>query len=450
MATFLKKPLKLALVQLASGADKAVNLSHARSKVLEAAKAGAGLIVLPECFNSPYGTNFFPKYAETLLPSPPTPEQSPSFHALSAIAVEANAYLVGGSIPELEPSTKKYYNTSLVFSPTGALIGTHRKTHLFDIDIPGKIQFKESAVLSPGNQLTVIDLPEYGKIALAICYDIRFPEGAMIAARQGAFLLVYPGAFNTTTGPMHWSLLARARAVDNQSYVALCSPARDLEASYHAYGHSLVADPSASILSEAEEKETIIYADLNNDAIANIRSGIPISTQRRFDLYPDLHSAQSDPAQASETTLNFTRKSTANSPSDNRSLPPTVDHPFKMSNVKTGNKRSAIADVVSREYTINLHKRCHGVSFKKRAPKAIKEIRAFAEQAMGTKDVRVDPQLNKKVWEAGIKGVPFRLRVRISRKRNDEENAKERLYSHVQAVNVKDPKGLHTTTVDDA
>jgi predicted amidohydrolase len=269
-----------------------VNLSNARSKVLEAAKAGARLIVLPECFNSPYGTNFFPKYAETLHPSPPTKEQSPSFHALSAIAVEANAYLVGGSIPELEPSTKKYYNTSLVFSPSGALIGTHRKTHLFDIDIPGKIRFKESDVLSPGNQLTVIDLPDYGKIGLAICYDIRFPEAAMIAARKGAFLLVYPGAFNTTTGPLHWSLLGRARAVDNQSYVALCSPARDLDASYHAYGHSLVADPSANILSEAEEKETIVYADLTNDAVANIRSSIPIYTQRRFDLYPDVSAGQ--------------------------------------------------------------------------------------------------------------------------------------------------------------
>ncbi|KAJ5344528.1 hypothetical protein N7452_002532 [Penicillium brevicompactum] len=288
MATFLKKPLKLALVQLASGADKTVNLSHARSKVLEAAKAGARLIVLPECFNSPYGTGFFPKYAETLQPSPPTKEQSPSFHALSAIAVEANAYLVGGSIPELETSTKKYYNTSLVFSPSGELIGTHRKTHLFDIDIPGKIQFKESDVLTAGDQLTVIDLPEYGKIGLAICYDIRFPEAAMIAARKGAFLLVYPGAFNTTTGPLHWSLLGRARAVDNQAYVALCSPARDLEASYHAYGHSLVVDPSAKILSEAEEQETIIYSDLDNDSIASIRSGIPIYTQRRFDLYPDV------------------------------------------------------------------------------------------------------------------------------------------------------------------
>ncbi|KAE8138159.1 ribosomal protein L31e-domain-containing protein [Aspergillus pseudotamarii] len=118
--------------------------------------------------------------------------------------------------------------------------------------------------------------------------------------------------------------------------------------------------------------------------------------------------------------------------------------------VQTGKKqRSAIADVVSREYTINMHKRLHGVSFKKRAPRAIKEIKAFTERAMGTKDVRIDPQLNKKVWEAGVKGVPFRLRVRISRKRNDEENAKEKLYSMVYAVNVKETKGLHTAVVDE-
>ncbi|KAF4213724.1 hypothetical protein CNMCM8980_003717 [Aspergillus fumigatiaffinis] len=288
MAALLKQPLKLALVQLASGADKAVNLSHARTKVLEAAKAGAKLIVLPECFNSPYGTQYFPSYAETLLPSPPTKEQSPSYHALSAIAAEAQAYLVGGSIPELDTSTKKYYNTSLVFSPTGSLIGTHRKTHLFDIDIPGKITFKESEVLSPGNQLTLVDLPEYGKIGLAICYDIRFPESAMIAARKGAFALIYPGAFNMTTGPLHWALLARARAVDNQIYVGLCSPARDTNATYHAWGHSLIVNPNAEILAEAAETETIVYADLDNESIQNTRKGIPVYSQRRFDLYPDV------------------------------------------------------------------------------------------------------------------------------------------------------------------
>ncbi|KAK4227247.1 ribosomal protein L31e-domain-containing protein [Podospora fimiseda] len=112
-------------------------------------------------------------------------------------------------------------------------------------------------------------------------------------------------------------------------------------------------------------------------------------------------------------------------------------------------QRSAIADVVAREYTIHLHKRLHGVTFKKRAPKAIKEIKAFAHKSMGTSDVRLDPQLNKKVWEQGVKGVPFRIRVRISRRRNDEEGAKEKLYSYVQAVNVKNPKGLHTVVVEE-
>ncbi|KAK3382399.1 putative 60S ribosomal protein L31 [Lasiosphaeria ovina] len=112
-------------------------------------------------------------------------------------------------------------------------------------------------------------------------------------------------------------------------------------------------------------------------------------------------------------------------------------------------QRSAIADVVAREYTIHLHKRLHGVTFKKRAPKAIKEIKAFATLSMGTTDVRVDPQLNKKVWEQGVKGVPYRLRIRISRRRNDEEGAKEKLYSYVQAVNVKNPKGLPTVVVEE-
>ncbi|KAK5945708.1 60S ribosomal protein L31B [Knufia obscura] len=114
--------------------------------------------------------------------------------------------------------------------------------------------------------------------------------------------------------------------------------------------------------------------------------------------------------------------------------------------------RSAISDVVAREYTIHLHKRVHGVQFKKRAPRAIKEIRKFAQSAMGTSDIRLDPQLNKKVWESGIKGVPYRLRVRISRKRNDEEGAKEKLYSYVQAVNVKESeaKGLQTVVVEDS
>ena len=288
MSRLLKKPVKLALIQLATGASKANNLSNARNKVLEASRAGARIIVLPECFNSPYGTQYFSKYAETLLPSPPTEDQSPSFHALSSLAIEAQAFLVGGSIPELDTNSKKYHNTSLTFNPQGELLATHRKVHLFDIDIPGKISFHESEVLSPGNKLTIVDLPEYGRIAIAICYDVRFPEIATIAARKDAFLCLYPGAFNLTTGKMHWELQARARAMDNQLYVGMCSPARDMEASYNAWGHSMIVDPYAQILAEADEKENIVYAELSGDRIEECRKGIPIYTQRRFDVYPDI------------------------------------------------------------------------------------------------------------------------------------------------------------------
>ncbi|KAL9092562.1 MAG: hypothetical protein Q9165_004366 [Trypethelium subeluteriae] len=288
MAKLLKKPLKLALVQLATGADKTANLNRARSKVLEATGQGANVVVLPECFNSPYGTSFFPKYCEQLLPSPPSETQSPSYHALSALAKEAKVYLVGGSIPEHDPATKKYYNTSLTFNPEGKLLDTHRKVHLFDIDIPGKISFHESEILSPGNKVTLIDLPDYGKIGVAICYDIRFPELATIAARKGCFLLLYPGAFNLTTGALHWELQARARAMDNQVYVGLCSPARDMKAQYHAWGHSMAIDPNAQILSEADETESIVYADLEGGKIEETRKGIPLYTQRRFDVYPDV------------------------------------------------------------------------------------------------------------------------------------------------------------------
>src|SRR5439155_812231 len=125
-------------------------------------------------------------------------------------------------------------------------------------------------------------------IGIAICYDVRFPELAMIAARKGCFALIYPGAFNLTTGALHWKLQARARAVDNQVYVALCSPARDMEASYHAWGHSLVADPNAEVVAEIDEKEGIVYAELSGEKIDEVRNGIPIYSQRRFDIYPDV------------------------------------------------------------------------------------------------------------------------------------------------------------------
>ncbi|KAJ2231781.1 60S ribosomal protein L31 [Coemansia sp. RSA 485] len=120
-----------------------------------------------------------------------------------------------------------------------------------------------------------------------------------------------------------------------------------------------------------------------------------------------------------------------------------------MSKGKANNKRSALAEVVTREYTIHLHKRVFGVGFKHRTPRAIKAVRQFAEKAMGTKDVRIDSQLNKTLWARGVKSVPHRIRVRLSRRRNDSEDSAEKLYTLVTYVPVADFKGLQTQTVDE-
>merc|ERR1712121_42543 len=115
---------------------------------------------------------------------------------------------------------------------------------------------------------------------------------------------------------------------------------------------------------------------------------------------------------------------------------------------KEGKKKSPINDVVTREYTVNIHKRIHGIGFKRRAPRAIKEIRKFAEKMMGTPDVRIDTRLNKHMWSKGVRNVPFRVRVRLARKRNEDEDSPHKLYTLVTYVPVTTFKGLQTVNVD--
>jgi len=171
---------------------------------------------------------------------------------------------------------------------------TLQKVHLFDIDIPGKITFKESETLTGGDTMTFFDTGS-ARIGLGICYDVRFPELAMIAARKGCHILIYPGAFNLTTGPLHWELLQRARAIDNEIYFAMCSPARDLSAEYHAWGHSMIVDPMAAVIGEAAEGEEIVYAHIDPKSFKETRAAIPVTVQRRFDVYNDVSKGHWEP-----------------------------------------------------------------------------------------------------------------------------------------------------------
>ncbi|SCV71822.1 BQ2448_4516 [Microbotryum intermedium] len=294
------KSFRIALIQLGGvGPDKTANLARAKAKISEAVEGGSerrkpDMIVLPEIFNSPYATASFRQYAERINfdPSKSPSEQaensaSESLAMLSQAAKDTSAWLVGGSIPELAKDDK-IYNSSPTFSPDGKLVALHRKVHLFDIDIPGGITFKESETLTGGDRVTIVET-EFGKIAIGICYDLRFPEMAMHAARHGCVAMIYPAAFNCTTGPLHWDLLQRARAVDNQIYIVMCSPARATGGDgYKAWGYSGVTDPMGKIVAQLEEKEGVLFVDIDMDLINKARAGIPVTVQRRFDVYSDV------------------------------------------------------------------------------------------------------------------------------------------------------------------
>jgi omega-amidase len=172
----------------------------------------------------------------------------------------------------------------VVYGPDGEILARHRKMHLFDIDIPGRITFKESDTLSAGSSLATFDTP-WGRVGLGICYDLRFPYLAMLLRQAGCGMLFYPGAFNTTTGPAHWELLLRARALDTQAYVAGISPARNADSKYQAWGHSTMVSPYGEVAATCEEGPATVYAELDTGRLHEIRAQIPISRQVRPDVY---------------------------------------------------------------------------------------------------------------------------------------------------------------------
>ena len=266
--------MKIGLCQLPVSADLRQNHVSMRNMVQNAAEQGCRIVCLPEMWCCPYENSAFVSFAEPCF--------GETWLLLQKTAAECGVYLIGGSVPER--AGEQIFNTCYVFSPDGEQIARHRKVHLFDIDVPGGQRFMESDTFTPGNSFTVFDTPE-GKIGVAICFDIRFAEQFRIMALEGAKAVFVPGAFNMTTGPAHWKLSFRMRAVDNQCFVCGCSPARDMTASYHAYGHSLVCDPWGRVLQELEESSGLLVHDLDLSYVDAIRNQIPILKNRRTDLY---------------------------------------------------------------------------------------------------------------------------------------------------------------------
>ncbi len=264
----------LGLCQMNVQKEKQANLLKAESMIREAAKRGAQMISLPEIFNCPYSNKFFREYAEDA--------EGQTVRLLSSLAKELSVYLIGGSIPEI--ADDKIYNASFIFDRQGQIIGKHRKVHLFDIDLKGGISMKESDTLTAGEQMTVVDT-EFGKIGVAICYDVRFPELIRNMTLAGAKLIILPAAFTLMTGISHWEITMRVRALDNQIFFAAVSPSRDPNGYYQAYGHSCIATPWGELSARTDTRESIVLGEIDFDYNNAIREQLPLLMHRRPEIY---------------------------------------------------------------------------------------------------------------------------------------------------------------------
>lgn len=265
--------IKLAVCQLRTELDQGETMAKAELMLRQAAGNGADIVVLPEMFNCPYSKEYFKKYAAL--------GHEQTVEAMSAWAAELGVILVGGSIPETEGG--RIYNSCFVFDRQGRQIARHRKLHLFDVDLPG-MRFKESNTFSPGDEVTVFDT-EYGKMGCAVCFDVRFPELFRAMAVRGAQIIFLPAQFNMTTGPAHWDLSLRMRAVDNQVFVVGAAAARYEGFDYLCWGHSEVLDPFGERIAACDEKEQILYAEIDLDRVEQVRRSLPTSCNLRREIY---------------------------------------------------------------------------------------------------------------------------------------------------------------------
>ena len=269
------KKIKIAVIQFDVVTDKYENIEHFAEIIGSGKLDGVDIISLPEMWNCPYKTELFPEYAE--------PEFGDTWLAMSTLARKTGAYLVGGSIPESDEAGR-VYNTCYVFDRKGNQIGKHRKVHLFDIFAHGQQVFKESDTLTGGDSFDTFET-EWCKMAVNICFDIRFPESSRIPALNGAKVIFNPAAFNMTTGPAHWELGFRQRAVENQVFMVGTSTARNPEAGYVSYGHSIVTDPWGTVIMQMDEKPGIEIVEIDLDYIDKIRERLPLISARRTDVY---------------------------------------------------------------------------------------------------------------------------------------------------------------------
>jgi predicted amidohydrolase len=278
-----RSPFVAAAAQLTATAEIDFNLQVCGELARRAAEeARASLFILPECFafigHQPGDQGAI---AEPLDEAHP----GPILEAVLRWATAHRLWIVAGGMPELVPGATpapgtRTYNTCIAVSPEGRIAARYRKIHLFDVDIPGRAQLRESDNTMAGAEPVVVETP-LGRIGLSICYDLRFPElYRRLVSPLGAELLVVPAAFTAHTGAAHWHTLLRARAIENQCYVLAAAQTGQHNARRESYGHSLIVDPWGSVLDELPDGTGLAVATIEPQRIDITRAQMPCLQHR--------------------------------------------------------------------------------------------------------------------------------------------------------------------------
>ncbi|MBF0194410.1 MAG: carbon-nitrogen hydrolase family protein [Magnetococcales bacterium] len=259
---------QVALIQMCSSHDLESNLLMAEELMTQAVDQGAGLIVLPECFSLMGRTD------DEKLAGREDPDDSPSLRFMQTFAARNKVWIVGGSISVSLPKSKRFANTCFVVDAEGKVKARYDKIHLFDANIGERKPYKESKLISAGDQHVVVDSP-FGRIGLSICYDLRFPEHFRKLTAMGATILTVPSAFTISTGHVHWEVLLRSRAIENFCYVLAPGQEGKHPGGRRTYGHSMVVEPWGTVISRAPDGPGVVMAQIDPKKIAAARNQIP-------------------------------------------------------------------------------------------------------------------------------------------------------------------------------
>jgi predicted amidohydrolase len=267
---------KVAAVQMTSGADVARNLENAHALLRGARQQDATVVVLPENFA------FMGRGEAAKLEVAEEAGEGPIQEFLAEAARHYGFCVVGGTVPVKVPDETRVAAACLVFDGQGRQVARYDKIHLFDVDVPGKLEsHRESRAVRPGSQPVVVDTPA-GRLGLAVCYDIRFPELFRQLLAEGAEWFSLPSAFTVPTGRAHWELLLRTRAVENLCYLVAAAQSGFHENGRETHGDSMIVEPWGRVVARLPRGTGVITAELDLARQRRLRQDFPAVDHRRF------------------------------------------------------------------------------------------------------------------------------------------------------------------------